>query len=88
MPVRTPVRIGVVTIGLKGTRTMGSGRANDELTYSAKKPRERRRREGIQKKRLLALGVPNAKVSKMTTKAIRQMLVRPEKVRKQWAGKK
>ena len=67
---------------------MGSGRANDELTYSAKKPRERRRREAIQKKRLLALGVPDAKVSKMTTKAIRQMLVRPEKVRKQWAGKK
>ena len=67
---------------------MGSGRANDELTSSAKKPRERRRREAIQKKRLLALGVPNAKVSKMTTKAIRQMLVRPEKVRKQWALKK
>lgn len=67
---------------------MGSGRANDELTYSAKKPRERRRREAIQKKRLLALGVPDAKVSKMTTKAIRQMLVRPEKVRKQWAAKK
>jgi len=67
---------------------MGSGRANDELTYSAKKPRERRRREAIQKKRLLALGVPAVKVSKMTTKAIRQMLVRPEKVRKQWAIKK
>ena len=67
---------------------MGSGRANDELTYSAKKPRERRRRDAIQKKRLLALGVPAAKVSNMTTKAIRQMLVRPEKVRKQWAEKK
>ena len=67
---------------------MGSGRSNEELTYSAKKPRERRRRETIQKKRLLALGVPDAKVSKMTTKAIRQMLIRPEKVRKQWAGKK
>ncbi len=67
---------------------MGSGRANNELTYSAKKPRERRRREAIQKKRLLALGVPEEKVNKMTTKAVRQMLVRPEKVRKQWAGKK
>lgn len=67
---------------------MGSGRANDELTYSAKKPRERRRREVIQKKRLLALGVPEAKVNKMTSKAIRQMLRYPEKVRKQWAGKK
>ncbi len=67
---------------------MGSGRANDELTYSAKKPRERRRRAAIHKQRLLALGVPTAQVDKMTTKAIRQMLVRPEKVRKQWAGKK
>jgi len=66
---------------------MGSGRANDELTYSAKKPRERRRREAIQKKRLLALGMPDAKANKMTTKAIRQMLARPEKVRKQWAAK-
>ena len=66
---------------------MGSGRANDELTYSAKKPRERRRREAIQKKRLVALGVPDAKANKMTTKAIRQMLARPEKVRKQWAAK-
>lgn len=67
---------------------MGSGRANDELTYSAKKPRERRRRDAIHKKRLLALGVPTAQVNKMTTKAIRQMLLRPAKVRKQWAGKK
>ncbi|MFA5042613.1 MAG: hypothetical protein WC381_09675 [Kiritimatiellia bacterium] len=67
---------------------MGSGRANNELTYSAKKPRERRRRDAIQKKRLLALGVPDAKASKLTTKAIRQMLISPEKVRKQWAGKK
>ena len=67
---------------------MGSGRANDELTYSAKKPRERRRRDAVHKKRLLALGVPDAKVNKMTTKAIRQMLKYPEQVRKQWAGKK
>ena len=67
---------------------MGSGRSNDELNHSTKKPRDRRRREAIQKKRLLALGVPDAQVRNMTTKAIRQMLVHPEKVRKQWAGKK
>ncbi len=66
---------------------MGSGRANNELTYSAKKARERRRRENVQKKRLLALGVPEAKANKLTAKAIRQMLVRPEKTRKQWAPK-
>lgn len=67
---------------------MGSGRSNEELTYASKKPRERRRRDAVQKKRLLALGVPEAIVNKMTTKAVRQMLRRPEKVRQQWAGKK
>lgn len=64
---------------------MGSGRANEELTHAAKKPRERRRREALQKKRLLALGVPETVVRKLTTKAIRQMLSRPEKVRRRWA---
>lgn len=66
---------------------MGSGVSNAELTYSAKKPREKRRREKIQRKRLLALGVPEAVVKRMTTKDIRIMLSRPEKVKKRWAGK-
>lgn len=66
---------------------MGSGRANDELTQGAKKPRERRRREKIQKKRLIALGMPEAAVAKLTTKKIRELLVRPDRTKKLWAGK-
>ncbi|MBI2437288.1 MAG: hypothetical protein HYV36_00530 [Lentisphaerae bacterium] len=66
---------------------MGSGRSHAELTWSAKNPRERRRREALQKKRLLALGVPETIVRKLTTRAVRQMLSRPEKVRRQWAAK-
>ncbi|MBI2440347.1 MAG: hypothetical protein HYV35_03135 [Lentisphaerae bacterium] len=66
---------------------MGSGRSHAELTWSAKKPRERRRREKLQVKRLLALGVPEAMVRKLTTKAVREMLCCPEKVRRQWAAK-
>lgn len=66
---------------------MGSGRSNQELTSRAKKPRERRRREKIQKTRLLALGVPADTVAHMTTQAVRQMLQRPEQVRARWAAK-
>lgn len=66
---------------------MGSGRANVELTSGAKKPREIRRREKVQKKRLLALGVPETVVNRLTAKKVREMLVRPEKTRKQWAPK-
>lgn len=65
---------------------MGSGRANTELTYSAKSPRERRRREKTQRNRLLLLGVPEDIVNKMNSKAVRIMLSRPEKVKKQYAG--
>ncbi|MCA1809020.1 MAG: hypothetical protein ABR497_01015 [Kiritimatiellia bacterium] len=65
---------------------MGSGRAMDELSYSAKKPREQRRREREQRKRLLALGVPEAKLSKMTSLDVRLMLKRPVKVKQQFAA--
>ena len=67
---------------------MGSGRANDELTYSAKKPREKRRREKLQRNRLLALGVPETKVKKLNTKQVREMLQRPAAVKKQMAAAK
>jgi hypothetical protein len=67
---------------------MGSGRSNEELTYSAKKPREKRRREKVQRKRLLALGVPADVVSKLTTKAVREMLVRPLVTKKRWEKKR
>ena len=61
---------------------MGSGCANDELTYTAKKPREKRRREKTHQKRLIALGVPEAEVMKMNTKELRTMLKYPAKVKK------
>ena len=67
---------------------MGSGCANDELTQGAKKARECRRREKIQKKRLIALGVPETAIAKMTTKKLRELLVRPNLTKKLWAAKK
>ena len=64
---------------------MGSGCANDELTQGAKKPRECRRREKTQRKRLLALGVPQATIAKMNTKELRVMLQRPRLTLKKFA---
>lgn len=64
---------------------MGSGRSNLELTCSAKKPRERKRREKTQLKRLIALGVPEAMAGKLNAKQVREMLCRPKKVMKQYA---
>lgn len=66
---------------------MGSGRANTELTYSAKKAREQKRRGKIQRKRLLALGVPEDFIRKLNAKEVRQLLVRPQKTRKRWMKK-
>jgi hypothetical protein len=43
---------------------------------------ERRRRDKTQKKRLIALGIPEATTKKMTTRQIRQMLRKPAKIRK------
>ena len=65
---------------------MGSGRSKKELTHCSKKPRERRRRQMIQRNRLLCLGVPEAVVQKMESKTVRQMLCHPEKVKKRYAG--
>lgn len=66
---------------------MGSGRSNEELTCSVKKPREKKRREKNQRKRLLALGVPEHVVRKLNPKEVRQMLVRPLETKKRWAKK-
>ena len=60
---------------------MGSGRANTELTHSAKKVRERKRREKNQRKRLLAMGVSEEIILSMTSKAIREMVTHPKKLR-------
>jgi len=66
---------------------MGSGRSNEELTWSGKKPREKRRREKNQRKRLLALGMPEDAARKLNAKEVRQLLIRPQATRKRWAGK-
>ncbi len=66
---------------------MGSGRAKNELTQGAKNPREMRRREKVQKKRLIALGLPATAVAKLNTKQLRELLARPNLTRKRWAAK-
>ena len=67
---------------------MGSGCSNTELTHSGKKLREKKRRINNQRKRLLALGVPEKVIRKLNAKEIRQMLIRPLATRKHWMAKK
>lgn len=61
---------------------MGTGRRfkQHHLTRPSKSPSARRRRQLEQKRRLIGLGVDEAKVEKMTTKAIRDQLRHPAKV--------
>lgn len=47
------------------------------MTRPRKKTGDRRRRESEQKKRLLALGVSEEQIAKMTTKDVRTLLKRP-----------
>ena len=53
---------------------------NKNLVRPKKTGARRRRRLLEQKRRLIALGVPEEKVLKMTTKAIHTMLQRPNKI--------
>ena len=66
---------------------MGTGKSlkRPAITRPKKTPAERRRREKVQRRRLTALGVPEAEVDKMTTADLREMLRRPEKVRAQYS---
>ncbi len=61
---------------------MGTGRkfSKNPVTRPKKKPRERRRREKLQRERLAELGVSEEKIKHMTTKDVRQSLRRPAKV--------
>ena len=43
---------------------------------------ERRRREKVQRNRLLALGLPEASVSKLNAKQVRTLLKRPARLKK------
>lgn len=67
---------------------MGSGCANNELNYSAKKPREKRRRERTQRQRLMALGMPEEQVNQLNCKQVREHLKRPLAVQKKFATAK
>jgi len=48
---------------------------------------ERARRQKVQKKRLVALGVPQAEADKMSPLAIRNAVVRPKKVKQALAAR-
>lgn len=61
---------------------MGTGRkfSKNPVTRPKKKPRERRRREKLQRERLAELGVSEEKIRHMTTKDVRLSLRKPAKV--------
>lgn len=62
---------------------MGVGRRFNKISQvrPIKKGRARRRRDKVQARRLVALGVPAEKVAKMTTKAVRTLLKYPAKLK-------
>lgn len=66
---------------------MGSGRSDQELGCRAKSPLEKRRRERVQKKRLIALGMPEEDVNKLNSKEVREALKRPALIRKRFAAR-
>ncbi len=53
------------------------------LYRPTKKPSDKRRREKVQRRRLIGLGVPEAQVKAMDARQVRQMLCRPAKLKKQ-----
>lgn len=57
-----------------------------ELTKKVRRPKksgcDRRRREKVQKKRVLALGMSEAAVAKLNPRQIKDILKRPAKVKK------
>lgn len=64
-----------------------AGKGSDTRdTRPVKKGIERRRRQKVQRKRLLALGVPEEKVTRLDARQVRVMLRRPARVAKQAKG--
>jgi hypothetical protein len=61
---------------------MGTGRKynKDPLTRPKKAPIERRRREKVQRKRLIELGMSGSTVGKLNARELRQHLRQPAKV--------
>lgn len=56
------------------------------MTRPTKSPGARRRRQLEQRKRLIALGVPEEQVSKLNPKQIRDLLKYPVKVQKEFVS--
>ena len=54
-------------------------------TRPVKKPRERKRRDKVQRARLIALGVPEDEAANLNTRQVREMLKRPARVKKRYA---
>jgi hypothetical protein len=67
---------------------MGTGRKfrKKPMVRPKKTGRERRRRDKTQKKRLVALGVPETKVEKMTSRQVKDLLKRPARILKKKAS--
>ena len=59
---------------------------NKNLVRPKKTGAKRRRRRLVQKRRLIALGAPEADVAQMTTKEIRDLLKRPKETAARYAG--
>ncbi len=57
-------------------------RSTKPLTRPVKSACERRRRNKVQKKRLVALGVPEASARKLKASEVREMLRRPARIKK------
>lgn len=58
---------------------------NKHLTRKRKGEADKRRRQKVQRRRLLALGVPAEKAAKMNAKQVRTLLRRPLKTAKAYA---
>jgi hypothetical protein len=59
------------------------GKGKDTREFRpVKKASDRRRREKAQRKRLLALGVPEEQLRKMDAKQVRLMAMRPARIKK------
>ena len=61
---------------------MGTGRTFNKQPVSRPKKglRERRRRENVQKKRLVGFGLDEAVVAKMSSRELKDLLKRPAKI--------
>ena len=67
---------------------MGTGRKYRKISHvrPTKTGAVKRRREKVQRRRLVALGVPEEKVRRMTIADVRAMLRRPAKIAKLTSG--